>query len=224
MKRTNIALLQAFLALMVIIANASLHTMALIELNKMASLKPTDNGYAQIQNCKKILLIAIFVQFVAAVIMIAVSIVIIANKKSLDKHMSKLIYFALFLSGMLMLASGVIGAYVSSQLQCFKYLNHVDKAWNYTVYTAVIGILGVIVILITQAFIRRSSIKAATLRYLGAAALPPPPKYDVFTGKLKAEMRSGCALDGKCIERGWHGAKMPTYHPSVQRRMSDLSV
>jgi len=209
MKNTTIALLQSILAFIIIIVNTGLYFTVWLNLNKV-NLTVNNEQTENVQKSKNLILISAILHIVFAVIIAIVTVSIVYNKQKLEEHMNILIYLALFLSCILMLASGIVGAIVATNLQCYKTDENIKKAWENASYTAVYGILGVILILLVQAFTRRSEIKLTALNYL-TSNVTPPPKYDVFTGR-KANLPS--VLTDSVVQKNLKSNMMPMYHPN----------
>ncbi len=159
-QHTTIALIQSVIALIVIIINASLQTMALTDLNK-SNLTNEDVQYA-----KRILLIAIIAQFIAAVVMITVIVLILVYRNQLERYISMFVYSSLMLSGALLIVSGGLGATIAVRLQCYRSDPNVEQAWKAATITSVTGIAGALVLLLIQSFVKREKIKGMARQYL----------------------------------------------------------
>ena len=194
-KHTTVALIQSIIALIAILANASFQSIGLSELNKAAK------SNLDIEYAKRMLLTSVILQFAAAIMMITVSIVLIFNRQKLQQHMSKLIYFALIISGLLLLVGGSLGATVAVRLQCYRGDPHINKAWQQASISSVIGIVGTIVLLMIQAFTRKEELKGAAREYLTHQTVRVPTHKPV--GPVQK-------------------APMPAYHPAPYKK--DLSV
>lgn len=158
MKHTTVAFTQSIIGLILIITMASLQAVALSELNKGT----VDN--ADIKSAKKTLLISVIIQFVAA-LLFAISFIMLWRTVSSGSQ-SSVIYGALLVSGSLMVTGGALGSSAALRLQCHKSDANVKKAWKFSTYSAIIGILGSIFLLIIQTFARKEQIAQATHRFL----------------------------------------------------------
>ena len=181
-KHTTIALIQSVFALVVVVINASLQTIGLINLNQTT----IDNQ--DIQDAKRFLLGAAIAQFIAAVLMITVAILIIVYKEKLQQHMNKLLYAALVVSGLLMIVGGSLGASAALRLQCYKSDTNVQKAWEMSSITAILGIVGAFIMLLIQAFVKRETIKDIARQYLTTKTIKVPTYVPVGPQKKKAAM------------------------------------
>jgi len=223
MRNTTFALLQSILAFIALIVTTAFYSTALASLHKV-DLPPNSESEMSdnIKRSKKILLITIATQIAFALVIAGVSMVIVYNNEKLDKHMTPLIYIALVLSGLLLLASGVVGTIIAVNLQCYKFEKNIENAWTFSTYGAITGVVGSFLMLIMQGFTRRQSIKETALRYLSKGVEPQPPRYNVFTGK-RASLPS--ALNEQLVSEGWRSGAMPSYHPRAHsRRMSHLEL
>jgi MFS family permease len=160
MNKETLVILQCLLALLITIFNASLQTASLVNLHK----SKTDN--ADITLAKQYLLGSIIAQFTAGFIMLISLVVIFMNAEKFKEHMSKLIYFMLIVSTLIMFTGGIIGASVSTRLQCYRADKSVNDAWQSSSITAATGVLGFVLILFMQAFMGRQKIKDVVREYL----------------------------------------------------------
>ena len=87
-------------------------------------------------------------------------------RMTLQIHMSKMIYAALLVSGLLLFVGGGIGSAISVKLQCNRGNERIEKAWKATTASALVGVLGTIVLLAIQGFTRRSSLRDTALKIL----------------------------------------------------------
>ncbi len=190
-KNTTIALIQSVIALLAILTNASLQSIGLSELNKSLV------NNVDVEDAKKLLFTAIMLQFVAAVLMITVFVLLIVYREKLQQHMNKFIYVALTISGLLLLIGGSLGASVAVRLQCYRIDPNVNKAWQMASITSVVGIVGTIVLLLIQVFMQRETIKGAAREYLTHKYVRVPTHKPVAAPKK---------------------APMPAYHPPPYKR------
>nr|QBK87827.1 MAG: hypothetical protein LCMAC202_01730 [Marseillevirus LCMAC202] len=181
-KHTTIALIQSVFALVAVVVNASLQTNGLLNLNQ------TNVDNQDIQDAKRFLLAAVIAQFIAAVLMITVAILIIVNKEKLQQQMSKFLYAALIISGLLMLVGGSLGAAAAVRLQCYKADMYVKKAWEMSSITAILGIVGTFILLLIQTFVKRETIKGIARQYLTTKTITVPTYLPVGQQKKKAAM------------------------------------
>jgi len=198
MKNTTIALIQSLIALLAILTNASLQSLALAELNK----SPLMN--ADVDDAKKLLLITVILQFVAAILMITATILLIIYRNKFQQHMNKFVYIALVLSGFLLLVGGSLGAAVAVRLQCYRGDPHVESAWQKASISSAIGIVGTILLLIVQAFTRKETIKSAAREYLTHKYIRVPTHRPIPVPKAATYKK----------------APMPAYHPPLCKMSS----
>nr|QBK87354.1 MAG: hypothetical protein LCMAC201_02640 [Marseillevirus LCMAC201] len=196
-KHTTIALIQSIFALIVLVINASLQVTGLVHLNQTT----LDNQ--DIKDAKNFLLGAVIAQFIAIILMITVSILIIIYKAKLQLYMSKLLYTALVISGLLMLVSGSLGANAAVRLQCYKNDFYVKKAWEMSSISAILGIGGTFILLLIQAFIKRDTIKDIAREYL-------------TTKVVKKQVPTYFPVR--------HRAPMPLHNPVPYRKNTDVSM
>lgn len=160
MKAVTVAAIQSVFALIATIINASMQAYGLSELNK------SKVNNADIETAKKLLLASVIFQFVAAVLMTIVAILIIVNRQKLENHMNKLIYVALFLSGCFLLIGGALGASVAVRLQCYRSDDNVNNAWRMSAITAGVGVTATLSLLLIQSVLRKEKIKSKAYDYL----------------------------------------------------------
>jgi MFS family permease len=159
-KHTTIATVQSLIGVLAILANAGMQAASLYYLNKTA-VKIDD-----VDGIKKILIGSFVSQFIAAALMITALVMLIRNRKEYEKHMSKIVYGILIISGVLLLVGGSLGATVAMRLQCYRSDPNVEKAWRLCTISAVVGIMGAMIMLVVQGFARRKEIKQQVLRYV----------------------------------------------------------
>ncbi len=159
-KHSTVALVQSVIGLLAIITNASLQAYGLGELNKVS----TSN--AEINDAKNLLMGAILTQFIAAILMIVALVLLVIYRQKFQLYMDNFIYIALILSGLLLIVGGSMGSAVAMRLQCYRSDPHVQQAWATATYSAIIGIVGAIVMLTIQAFVKRDTIKDIAREYL----------------------------------------------------------
>lgn len=156
MKHTTVALVQSIIGLILIITNASLQAVALSELNKST----IDND--DVKAAKKTLLISVITQFVSA-LLFSVTFIMLMSSTS---H-NAVVYGALMVSGALMITGGALGSSAALKLQCHKGSDErVLKAWKFSTYSAISGIVGAIFLLIIQTFARKDQIAQAAHGFL----------------------------------------------------------
>ena len=225
-KNTTIALTQSVVALLAILINAILQSIGLSELNKSLV------NNVDVEDAKKLLFIAIMLQFVAAVLMITVLILLIVYREKLQQHMNKFIYVALIISGLLLLIGGSLGASVAVRLQCYRGDPNVDKAWQRASITSVIGIVGTIVLLLIQVFTQRETIKGAARDYLTHEYIRRPTHKPIQRPTHKVQMPNQKPVQmpnqkpvqmpnyKKPVQMPNYNNKavMPAYHPPPYKR------
>jgi hypothetical protein len=153
MKVTTITLIQSILALLIVFSNAIFQTKALLSLNRATTTN------SDLDQAKKLLLISVLTQFIASIILIVITILIIVYWKQYQTHMSKAVYFSLVMGILLMLTGGSLGAVAAFKMQCYRTDLNVNSAWKQSILTILFGLSGTMITLIIHAFIRREDIK-----------------------------------------------------------------
>lgn len=158
-----------------IFVNSGLQVTALVELT---SLKE-ETVDADMKTTKNLLLSAIIFGFVAG-LLLATSIILLNMYVPED---SSVPYLVLLLAGLTLFTSGVLGGAVALRLQCQRGNKDSpkDKAWQYTSYSSIVGVLGTLLLLFAEGFDKRREIKKNIVRTLGKPVPGNPLIY-------KAEM------------------------------------
>jgi len=152
MKNTSISIIQAIIVVIITLLNASFQLYSLVQLNKVHGLN------SEVQEAKHLLLNVIITQYIIAIFMALVAFLVFAYRHKLGsntKFVNLIVYLGLIFATITMFSGGVIGAIVASKLQCLKADPHVENAWRYTSVSAITGIVGTILVLLVQGFIRR---------------------------------------------------------------------
>ena len=154
MHNTKISTIQAVLVLIVTLLNASFQTYSLQQLRKTAVNDPL------IDEAKNILLNTVITQYIIAVFVAIMAFILFAyrHRISESKLVNVIVYLGLIVSTVVMFVGGVFGALVASKIQCFKQDKNVHNAWRYSTVSAINGIVGTILVLLVQGFIRRDNI------------------------------------------------------------------
>jgi hypothetical protein len=152
------AIIQAFFGLTAIIASGALQAYALSEMQK-SSLKTSD-----LDNIKQLLTGTVIAQFIAALILLVALIMILARGK--DGDVSGFAYTALIAAGLLLFASGVVSANIAMRLQCYRNDPNIQVAWQMSTYSAIVGIVGSILLLVVQTFVRKDTLRDKALYHL----------------------------------------------------------
>ena len=188
-KHTTIALLQSLVGLMAIIANSSLQAIGLSHIRKATHNNP------KIKEAERLLLISVVTQFVAAVLMVTALVLILVYRQKFQEHLNTLAYAALILAGVLLLVGGAMGSTVALRLQCYRADPHVNKAWEMATWSAVVGVLGAMMLLFIQTFVKRDSLKEIARNYLNNTTVKIPTHAPIKPAmKPKAEMPSWSPL------------------------------
>lgn len=200
MKHSTVGILQTIVAMLAIIANIGLQITGSIALGKAT----TDNP--DIATAKRILTGSIITQILAVILIGSVLSVIVFAKDAFSGGTSVWIYIALVTAGILLLIGGSLGATVAMKLQCYRSDPNVQKAWQMSTISAVIGIVGAMLMLVVQGFLKREEIKVRVLKQL-APRKPNPPTPKPMQVNPNAMPRT-------------RRAPMPTHHPAPFKRGS----
>ena len=112
------------------------------------------SGNEELQKIHQHMMIFMIVNYVILAVAVLL-LVFFVSQKSSDGSVPALVRLGLFVFSPLLLASGIYGAYVASKLQCLKQDNpKLEKAYNYSVLCALIGILGFTAVLMVQAYLK----------------------------------------------------------------------
>jgi len=164
-----IVVFQTFIALALTLTNASLQAYALAQINK-ADLKDSDLKVSEVKN---MLLGSVVSQFLTAILLMVIFVLLFVYREKYQKHIGWMIYAGLSISTFLMFVGGVIGATAATRLQCYKKLPHVYEAWRMSMLTGVMGILGTMMIMFVQAFLKRHEIKEQATKLLATRPVAP---------------------------------------------------
>ena len=209
MSSSTIALIKPILAVCVTILNASIQTYALLSLNK-TTIENDD-----LSRAKKILLASVISQFVAALLLIAVAITVIVHRKKIGEYMSNFIYIGLVIGGLLMLTGGSLGAVAAFRMQCYRSDANVAIAWKWSSWTAVIGILSTMLMLVIQMFVKRKTIRETAIKHLTGEWVPYKTHVPVATAPIPVATAPIPVYTAK-------KATMPTYHPPTFKKAEEM--
>lgn len=134
-------------------ANAGLQAYSFYELN---GITPTNSS---ITEAKHLLLASFIAQIIAALFMLVAIILAITHRTS--PNAKKWVFVALVLATIFLFGGGVLGAISAMNLQCFRKMLPVETAWQMASISAVIGIVGTVLVLIIQTYMAKESIKKA---------------------------------------------------------------
>lgn len=176
MQNVTVSLLQVIVIFIMTLVNATLQTIA------YRNIKKSQLTNSDITKAAKLLLGSLISQYVTAFVMIAVAAYMIANRNTAlnDNTQKVLVYGFLVLSTSALLTGGVIGASVSTKLQCFRNYNEIEQAWQKSTISATSGILGTVLVLLIQAFIRRDTLKKKALEYMQYERKKVPVKRALY--------------------------------------------
>jgi hypothetical protein len=150
------------------IVNLSLQSVAYVHLNKFDSMLASQSLNNEISAIKKILIFSILIN-VVAVIALILAIVLIVLGRGLP-----VVNGCMVMSGVLLLVSGSFSANIAIRLQCLKSDEHLALSWSYTSISAIIGILGTIVLLAVQALENKNALKKAVVKHLTTEQVSVP--------------------------------------------------
>lgn len=113
------------------------------------------SGNDELQKIHQDMMIFMIVNYVILAMSLLLLVFFVSQKSQYEDNVPALVRLGLFILSPLMLASGIYGAYVASKLQCLKQDNpKLEKAYNYSVLCALVGILGFTAVLMVQAYLR----------------------------------------------------------------------
>jgi len=171
---TTVSLIQIVTILAAVVTNASLQSVALARLDKYSATTPFLG--AEIASLHKLLLGSIIAHFLAALIAV-VTIILLSIRP--NSQVSTIATIGLYFSGLLLLTGGIISANVAVRLQCLKGDPQLYDAWYFSTTSALIGVLGTIVLLAIQATLNRQDLKKAAISALIHENVRVPTyKYD----------------------------------------------
>lgn len=172
-EHTTVAYVQTVLILLLISTNAVLQSIALARLNKYEG----DNE--SVAYARKILIASIAVHYITIVFIIACFIIYRMYSKSFEAHMATLTYTLLIFSSIVLISGGSLGATAALQLQCSRSDENIQSAWKMSTISSVIGIVGTVLMLSIQTFIRRNKLKEAARDYISHKYIKVPVDFEL---------------------------------------------
>jgi len=168
----TVNMMQTTIATTAILANAVLHTIGFSALGKTTSTDPA------VASAKKTLMISFIIQYIAVAMMIGSTAFIIIKPNS--PMVNGIAYGSIFVSTGILFFGSILAINTAMKLQCLKTnYPHIETAWKMATISSVIGIIGVLLILLVQAYVHREKIQTRALQYLGPKVSQPTPQYDV---------------------------------------------
>lgn len=160
MNNFSVNLIQIILILMITLINICLQAYALY------TIKSIDNDQVNLKKVHETLLLSLIIQFISFVVMIFMIVFIVYYKDSTKSFISLLTYIGIFITSTIMFFGGAINAFVANKLQCYRADKNINIVWQMSTINAISGILGTMLVLIIQAFIKRDYLKTQALNYL----------------------------------------------------------
>lgn len=190
----TVNMMQTTIATTAILTNSILQTIGFSALGKSTSTDPV------VASAKKTLMISFIIQYVAVAMMIGATAYIIIKPDDAPM-VNGLAYGSLFLSTGILFFGSILAIQTAMKLQCLKINDkNVETAWKMATISSVIGIVGVLLILLVQAYVHREKIQTRTLQYLAPKVPAPASQYDlsrinqVFGVKPVVEQAASAAM------------------------------
>ena len=163
MEANTVTSIQIVFIILLIFASAIMQTISLVNVDKAS--KSTAITADELKKTKDLLLISIIMQFVAVAIFVGVGIYMFTKRATMTKTGTMLKIG--FIAGVfVLLVGGSIGASAAINLQCSKSDTHLKSAWDMSMISALIGIMGTMLTLVVYALRKRKTITDKARDYL----------------------------------------------------------